>query len=163
MAGADGTRHTNVEMMSHTCIEGAGEFGRLNFKPTSYEPGDWGLLNFEGTPYIDEPGEWGLLNFKQTPYIDGQSGEVYLMFTMTQAQAGYQFLASASMKPGYGTPQLWGVLVRQPAGKWGVRNFAETPYVSDQNGEVYQMFTMTQARRSPATCSTEPTWHCTRS
>lgn len=31
------------------------------------------------------------------------------------------------------------------AGEWGVRNFAETPYVSDQNGEVYQMFTMTQS------------------
>lgn len=31
------------------------------------------------------------------------------------------------------------------AGDWGVRNFTETPYVDDQNGEVYQMFTMTQA------------------
>lgn len=39
-------------------------------------------------------------------------------------------------------------LIRQrmaEAGEWGVRNFAHTPYVNPQNGETYDMFTMTQA------------------
>lgn len=39
-------------------------------------------------------------------------------------------------------------LIRQrviEAGGWGVRNFAHTPYVNPQNGETYDMFTMTQA------------------
>jgi Rha family phage regulatory protein len=39
---------------------------------------------------IEESGEWGLLNFKQTHYIDEQSGVVYQMFTMTKN--GYHFL-----------------------------------------------------------------------
>ncbi len=37
-----------------------------------------------------EAGEWGVLNFKQTPHVNAQNGEVYDVFTMTQA--GYQFL-----------------------------------------------------------------------
>lgn len=39
---------------------------------------------------IAEAGQWGLLNFKETHYVDDQNGQVYTMFTMTQA--GYQFL-----------------------------------------------------------------------
>ena len=39
---------------------------------------------------IDEAGDWGLLNFKQTSYIDPQNGQPYPMFTMTRD--GYTFL-----------------------------------------------------------------------
>lgn len=38
---------------------------------------------------IAEAGEWGVLNFEETPYI-GASGETYPMFTMTKD--GYTFL-----------------------------------------------------------------------
>lgn len=39
-------------------------------------------------------------------------------------------------------------LIRQrmvEAGDWGVRNFAHTHYVNQQNGETYDMFTMTRS------------------
>ena len=30
------------------------------------------------------------------------------------------------------------------AGDWGVRNFAETPYIDPQNGQTYSAYTMTK-------------------
>ena len=39
---------------------------------------------------VEESGDWGVRNFAQTPYVDEQIGQVYQMFTMTQA--GYKFL-----------------------------------------------------------------------
>jgi Rha family phage regulatory protein len=30
------------------------------------------------------------------------------------------------------------------AGNWGVRNFTETPYIDEQNGQTYAMFTLTK-------------------
>lgn len=41
---------------------------------------------------ITEAGEWGVLNFKDTPYLDPQNGQAYPMFTMTMD--GDQFLLS---------------------------------------------------------------------
>lgn len=39
---------------------------------------------------IAEAGEWGVLNFEETPYTDEQSGQTYSMFTLTKD--GFTFL-----------------------------------------------------------------------
>lgn len=39
---------------------------------------------------VIEAGEWGVLNFKETPYIDEQNGQTYSMFTVTKD--GFTFL-----------------------------------------------------------------------
>jgi Rha family phage regulatory protein len=41
---------------------------------------------------LADAGEWGVLNFKETPYVDAQNGQTYSMFTMTKD--GYAFLVA---------------------------------------------------------------------